>query len=431
MSRLILTPSAWPKRYHMMWLLLLALLLCYIDRVLISLAAIEMQKELGWSDSDKGYVLSSFFMGYLVMQILGGILSNRYGGRNVFLIAVVLWSLFTLLTPVAAYVSFAVLLMARFMLGVGEGAAYPAAYNLIHGWMRLEERSRAISVITAAAAIGTILALLVTGGLIERFGWPSVFYLFGGMGLIWALFWSKQIPSVPVVTEESVVRAVKPSAKKTKRKIPWKLLLTHRAVLTLYLVTACAASISYTLASWLPSYFVDTFNLSVTQAGIYTILPWAALSVVTMLAGAYADQLIGKGIEPIVVRKRLVAISLLIIAVFLLLVTRVDTPLMAVVVICGVFAGVGILGPGYSPIAGEVLPHHGDILYGFMAGMGSVASTIIVAITGVLLEKTGSYNALFIIMTGLSLVALVTFQLFAQASPIDEEARGELEVSNA
>ena len=117
--------AAWPKRYTMMCLLLAALLLCYIDRVLISIAGIQMQRELGWSDSDKGMVFSVFFLGYLCMQMLGGILANRFGGRNVFLLAVLGWSLLTILTPTAAYAGFALLLVARFLLGFGEGAAYP------------------------------------------------------------------------------------------------------------------------------------------------------------------------------------------------------------------------------------------------------------------------------------------------------------------
>lgn len=421
MNRLMTMPRSWPKRYHMMAFLLLALLLCYIDRVLISLAAIEMQKELGWSNSDKGFVLSSFFMGYLIMQLLGGILSNRYGGRNIFLIAVVLWSLFTILTPVAAYISFAVLLLARFMLGVGEGAAYPAAYNLIHGWMCVSERSRAVSMIMAAAAIGTVFALLVTGSIIERFGWPSVFYLFGSIGLIWSLFWIRAIPSVPVAPEgEGSKKSVEVQAE-SKRKIPWKLLLTHRVVLNLYLVAICAASISYTLASWLPSYFVDTFGSSLSQAGIYSIFPWCVFTVVTILAGAYADKAIAKGVEVIIVRKRLVLIGALIVAACLGAVAHAEIPIVAVIIISGVFSGIAIITPGYAPIAAEVMPDHGEILYGFMAAMGSVGSSIIVALTGVLLEKTGSYDTLFNGMAILSLVALVSFQLFAKASPIAEE----------
>ena len=95
MGHLFTTTNPKSTRYTMLWLLLFALLLCYIDRVLISMAAIEMQLELGWSESDKGLVLSSFFMGYLIIQLLGGILANRYGGRNILMAAVILWSLFT------------------------------------------------------------------------------------------------------------------------------------------------------------------------------------------------------------------------------------------------------------------------------------------------------------------------------------------------
>ncbi len=93
---------AWPQRYTMMSLLLGALLLCYIERTIISLAVIEMQREFGWSDSQKGYVLSVFSAGYLVTQLLGGLLSNRFGGRNLYLVAVFAWSLVTVLTPASA-----------------------------------------------------------------------------------------------------------------------------------------------------------------------------------------------------------------------------------------------------------------------------------------------------------------------------------------
>ena len=126
-----------------MTLLLAALLLCYIDRVIISIAAIEMQKDLSWSDSDKGLVLSSFFLGYLVMQILGGLLANRLGGRNVFLWAVVLWSLFTIVTPLAAMAAFPLLIVARFLLGVvlgylyyqGRSIWYPIAAHFVNNAM--------------------------------------------------------------------------------------------------------------------------------------------------------------------------------------------------------------------------------------------------------------------------------------------------------
>ena len=129
-----------------MTLILLALLVCYIDRVMVSVAAIDMQKEFAWSDTEKGWVLSIFFLGYLIMQIGGGILSNRFGAQYVFMLAVGSWSIITLVTPIAAFTSFTVLLMVRFLLGIGEGAAFPCAYRLVTDWMPEQERSRSLRV---------------------------------------------------------------------------------------------------------------------------------------------------------------------------------------------------------------------------------------------------------------------------------------------
>ena len=231
----------WQKRYSMMSLLLAALLLCYIDRVIISIAAIEMQKELGWTDSAKGLVLSSFFLGYLVMQILGGLLANRFGGRNVLLWAVVLWSLFTMLTPLAAVLAFPLLIATRFLLGVGEGASFPASYKLIQGWMPQTERSRSVRLMYAATGAGSILALAVTGPLIQAFGWASVFYGFGAVGIVWAVFWVSLLPARPP-SEQGVSPAERPG-------LPWRLLLAHPASISLYVMGLAAGCISYTMTS--------------------------------------------------------------------------------------------------------------------------------------------------------------------------------------
>ncbi|MFK7733794.1 MAG: MFS transporter [Pseudomonadales bacterium] len=412
--------KGWPKRYKMMTLLMLALLLCYIDRTLISLAVIEMQKEFDWSDSDKGLILSSFFFGYLFMQVAGGLLANKYGGRNVFFIAVLLWSLFTVLTPVAASISLTMLLFARFILGFGEGAALPASYNLVHKWMPSHERSRSVSMFSAASSIGTVAALLLTGVLIEKFGWPFVFYLFGSMGIVWALFWLWQVPSVAETPEElNNVEHADTAEQKQHRKIPWKILLAHPAVTTLYLLTVCFSGISYTLASWLPSYFVDTFEVSTSMAGIYAILPWAVLGVASMLAGIYADRQLSKGVKALRVRKTLVAAGLALVCLAMTALTIANTLMMAVLLVCFVFTGLAIIVPGYVPIPGEILPQHGDILYGFMAGVGSIASMLIIGVTGFILEATDSYNMLWVCMAVLSALSIVIFQFLAQASPID------------
>jgi MFS family permease len=397
-----------------MTLLLVALLLCYIDRTIISVAAIEMQKELGWSDSQKGYVLSMFSAGYLVMQLLGGLLSNRFGGRNVYFVAVFAWSLVTILTPSAAYASFGALIAARVLLGLGEGSAYPAAYNVIHGWMPVAERARSVGLLASASAVGTVFALLVSGKLIELYGWPSLFYVFGAIGLLWCPVWLAKVPARGPLEQHSVEQQTA-----TKRSIPWKLLLLHPAVLTLYVVNFGVYSVTFLMASWLPSYFVDTFGSTTTQAGLYAIAPWVALSAVTYMAGAYSDACTRRGVASLVLKKRMMLVGLgLIIFSFALLTLELKL-WMAIALVVTIFVGFGVAIPAISTIPGELLPRHGDILFGFLSGSGAIGSILFVAGAGILLDITGSYDAIFTVMAVASAISLVAFQLFATVDAID------------
>ena len=398
-----------------MTLLLAALLLCYIDRTIISVAAIEMQKELGWSDSQKGYVLSMFSAGYLVMQLLGGLLSNRFGGRNVYLVAVFAWSLVTILTPSAAYASFGALIAARVLLGLGEGSAYPAAYNVIHGWMPVAERARSVGLLASASAGGTVFALLVSGKLIELFGWPALFYVFGAIGLFWCPLWFAKVPARGPLEQRGGELQVA-----AKRNIPWKLLLLHPAVLTLYVVNFGVYSVTFLMASWLPSYFVDTFGATTTQAGIYAIAPWVALSAVTYMAGAYSDARTKRGVASLILKKRMMLAGLGLIILSFALLTLEPGLWMAIAFVVAIFVGFGIALPAISTIPGELLPRHGDILFGFLAGSGAIGSILFVAAAGVLLDATGSYNAIFSVMAIAGAISLVTFQLFAAVDAIDK-----------
>jgi len=118
----------------------LALFIAYLDRVNISVAAIAMQETLSWSETEKGFVLSSFFIGYMEAQILGGVLADKYGGKRVLLWSLVAWSVFTLLTPVAASASFLALILVRIGLGLGEAPLSPAVLSLFGRWIPENER---------------------------------------------------------------------------------------------------------------------------------------------------------------------------------------------------------------------------------------------------------------------------------------------------
>src|SRR5262245_58957167 len=154
--------AAWAPRYTLLALSFLAIFICYMDRVNISVAIIPMAAELGWQKSTQGYVLSSFFIGYLATQIVGGRLSDRFGGKVVLGAAVLFWSAFTMLTPIAALLGFTALLTARIGMGAGEGVAFPAIYTLFGRALPDLERSRAIATVLSAMPLGNVLAVLTT-----------------------------------------------------------------------------------------------------------------------------------------------------------------------------------------------------------------------------------------------------------------------------
>ena len=181
--------SGWPRYYTVVLLLFAAVFISYIDRTNISVAAIAMQQDLGWTETDKGIVLSAFFIGYLLLMAASGALANRYGGWRVLGIAVIWWSAWTALTPPAAVMSLGALVLARMALGLGEAAVFPASMNMISRWVPPERRSRATALVISAISLGTVFALPVTGWLVRSYGWPLPFYLFGAIGLVWYAIW--------------------------------------------------------------------------------------------------------------------------------------------------------------------------------------------------------------------------------------------------
>ena len=172
-----------PERFRIIALAMAAVFICYIDRVVISLTIIPMGEELGWSNTEKGIVLGSFYIAYMVTQIYGGILSDRIGAKIILGVGLITWSLFTLVTPLAAAAGFTILILARLGMGLGEGVTFPAWHSLYARWIPKSERSRAVAATNSAIPLGTIFGLVVTPIIIIELSWQWAFYLYGAIGL--------------------------------------------------------------------------------------------------------------------------------------------------------------------------------------------------------------------------------------------------------
>ena len=414
----------WPKRYTVVLLTFMALVIGYTDRVNISIAAIQMQQELGWSDATKGIVLSSFFVGYLLFQIVGGWLSNRYGGRIVLGVAVVLWSGFTLLTPVAAATgSMVLLLAARILLGAGEASSSPAAFGVFSRWIPEGERARAIAFLSSGAIVGTLLALLITGQIIVDYGWPMAFYSFGIVGFIWAIFWFWLVKDSPnedprIADEErELLSSIQPD-KKNKQPVPWAQIFSHRACWALIVTNFCTNWGLYVALAWLPSYFNDAQGISLVGSGLYSMAPWISMFLAMNIAGVLADRALKSGVGATRVRKIAQSVGLGGSALFLFFAGGAATPLIAVTTMCGALACLGVCYAGFAPAALEMAPKHSDVLWSISNTFGTIPGIIGIAVTGWLVGVTGTYVAAFALAAVIHLIGMLAWLFFGTAKQV-------------
>ena len=179
------------QRHLMVLLSALAVFICYIAQINMSVAIIPLAEEFGWGPQMQGAGLSSFFVGYLLLQIVGGTLADRYGAKVVLGTGVLLWSLFTILTPLAASFGLGILILNRILMGMGEAVTFSLIYALLVLWVPGSERARAMGAINSGIPLGTVFALLITPLIVQKYGWEWAFYLFGLIGIDWCFVWQK------------------------------------------------------------------------------------------------------------------------------------------------------------------------------------------------------------------------------------------------
>ena len=411
------------KRYGVVGMCFGAVFVCYIDRVNISIAAIAMQSEFGWTDTTKGLVLSSFFVGYMLTMAVAGWLADRFGGKLVLGLSVIWWSVFTMLTPWAAYAAFAMLIVARIGLGLGEAATFPASYGLFSRWVPVNERARSIALLSSGISIGTLFALTTTGWIVVNFGWPAVFYWFGAVGLVWAVAWFLFIhddPSIhPSISKAELERiGVRAGEPREKIRFPWRAFVKLPAFWALLVNHFCSNVLLYVALAWLPSYFRDTQGLSLTGAGLYSAAPWLSMFLLTNVGGWIGDYLLRRGMSVTAVRKTMQTVGLAGGAIFLLLLRDAESANTAVLLMCGA------LGIGSFAVAGfgtnhlDIAPRHAGVLMGITNTVGTVPGVVGVALTGWLVDTTGSYDSVFVMVASVNLVGTVVWLLFAKGEKL-------------
>ncbi|XP_056175942.1 sodium-dependent phosphate transport protein 1, chloroplastic isoform X3 [Syzygium oleosum] len=297
-----------PKRWVIVVLCFSAFLLCNMDRVNMSIAILPMSAEYNWNPTTVGLIQSSFFWGYLLTQIAGGIWADTMGGKLVLGFGVVWWSIATALTPVAAKLGLPFLLVVRAFMGIGEGVAMPAMNNILSKWVPVSERSRSLALVYSGMYLGSVTGFAFSPFLIHQFGWPSVFYSFGSLGTVWFATWLNKAYSSPLDDpqlrpEEKRLILTNSVPREPVTTIPWGLILSKPPVWALIVCHFCHNWGTFILLTWMPTYYNQVLKFNLTDSGLVCVLPWLTMAFSANLGGWIADTLVSSGLSVTTVRK--------------------------------------------------------------------------------------------------------------------------------
>src|SRR5262245_57424161 len=285
-----------PVRWRIAMLVSAAISISYLDRQTLPVAVKAIEAEIPLTNTQFGELTSSFLLAYALMYAGGGVVVDRLGTRRGLLAIMIFWSLACASHSLAR--GFGLLVVSRFLLGVGEGGGFPAATKAIAEWFPLAERSTAMGIVNAGTAVGAVIAPPAIALILQHASWRWVFVACGAAGLLWAVWWSITVtPAGSVVAETSGPR------------MRWSRLLTYRQVWGLVAAKFLTDAAWFFYIAWLPKYLYDARHFDVKQVGAYAWVPYAAAGVGCLLGGWLSSALLRRGRSVDVSRKLALGLS--------------------------------------------------------------------------------------------------------------------------
>lgn len=391
------------RRWYSVALVTAAIAISYFDRQTLPVAIAAIQHNIPISNQQFSYLQTAFLLSYAALYIGGGRLLDRLGTRRGFLIIMLWWSVACALHGFAS--GFALLLTARFLLGMGEGGAFPAAIRVVAEWVPAEQRSTAVGIINAGTALGSVLAPPLIGIVVLDSGWRMVFFVAGAVGIAWVLWWAASYRNHnPTFSTNTVVG--RPVA--FRLSIPQ--LLSLPSVQTIVFAKFMSDSAWYFLLFWLPKYLYDARHFDVKQVSSYAWIPYAASGVGSFLGGYLSSRLLRWGHT--LDRARKIALGLS--AVFMPVVMLV--PLVPVQLAIVLFSIAFFCQQSWS---GLIMTLPADIfplsLVGTVSGLvgfgGAIGGAIFGVVAGYLLGLGFGYGTLFVLVGTFHLIGFLAILL--------------------
>ncbi|WP_144155408.1 MFS transporter [Paraburkholderia sp. BCC1885] len=395
------------KRIRLKPTTLVLLMLClmymitYVDRVNISTAAGQFKFELGLTNAQLGLVFSAYAYPYVVFQFIGGWVSDRFGAKRTLICCSLIWALATALTGLAG--GFATLVAARLLLGLGEGATFPAATTAMATWFAKDKRGMAQGITHSSARLGNAIAPILVYALIKAFNWRFSFYVLGLLSLGWVLMWSVKYRDVPAhhpnITPEELESIPAPRArvadpKGTTARLFWRML-------PVCIVYFSYCWILWLMLDWMPLYFMHSFHLDIKKAVIFTTAVFVAGVVGDLAGGLLTDHLLRRTNNPVLARSCLVAVCMSLTALSVVPVLFVHDPMISLIFLAAaMFFNEMSVGPMWAVPMDIASSERSGAASGIMASFGNTSAIICPIVAGFLADRPGGWNLTFMLSIG-------------------------------
>ncbi|CAG0913241.1 unnamed protein product [Notodromas monacha] len=368
--------------------------------------------EFDWDEVTQGLILGSFFWGYMITQIPGGILVKRYGSKWVLGIGCLLAAVVSVLTPTAARHSVFMLMAARVCEGLAEGVTFPAMHSLIAKWAPPAQRSTFSAIIYGGATGGLVFSMPVSGLLASSSvlgGWPSIFYVFGLLGVTWFIFWTILVyedpESHPWISssernyiKDSIGTQMRTHSEMKKHAVPYRRIFTSMPFWAIVVGHSGQNWGFYTILTQLPNYLKNVMGYDVRTSGIISAVPYLTMYITGIVGSFVADGFTISGLS-------------------LLTIAHIGCHLWATVVFFTIGVGaIGMKHSGYGVNHIDISPNFAGILIGFTNFAATIPGFVAPYVTGIITEDDETienWATVFLICAAVFILSALFYGIFA------------------
>lgn len=401
-------------RFAILGLLFFATTINYIDRQVIGILKPYIETDLGWSEFDYGLIVTAFQVAYAAGLLITGVILDKFGTRLVYAIAIAVWSLAGMLHAAArSVISFAA---ARFFLGLGESANFPAAIKTVAEWFPQRERAHATGWFNSGSTIGAIVAPVIVTGITVTMGWQWAFIITGALGFIWITCWlifyfpPAKHPRLSVEEHEYILQDTKGIDRTDNVK--WTDLFRYRQTYALCATRFISDWVWWFFLFWTPDFLHKMHGINIREAVVPLIVIYGIASLGGIGGGWISSYLINKGRSVDYARKSAVLVSALVVLP-IMIVPRVESLWLTVILIAVGCAGHCGWAANMFTLISDIYPKKavGSMtgLTGFTAAVGGALSASFV---GYILDATGSYFLIFAIASTVYIMNWLIIKIF-------------------